>query len=43
MTSTETEYTPTITSSQESVLPDGQRELMLDVRTQDMELNMGPL
>ena len=35
--------TPTITKSdEERVLETGEREFMVDVRTQDMELNMGP-
>ncbi len=37
------EHTATIAESGESrVLESGEREYMLDVRTQDMELNMGP-
>lgn len=37
------DHRPTITVSKDSrALPDGQREFMLDVRTSDMEINMGP-
>jgi len=34
--------TGSITQSEERKLDDGQREFMLDVRTQDLEVNMGP-
>jgi len=40
-TSTET-YEPSITQSEGRLLDSGEREYMLDVRTQDMEVNMGP-
>jgi len=40
-TSTET-HEPSITQSEGRLLDSGEREYMLDVRTQDMEVNMGP-
>ncbi len=37
------EHSPSVTrSSEEQKLDSGEREFMIDVRTQDMELNMGP-
>ncbi len=37
------EHSPSVTrSSEEQTLDSGEREFMIDVRTQDMELNMGP-
>ena len=36
------EHVPTITQSTSRELPGGEREFVLDVRTQDLEVNMGP-
>jgi NADH-quinone oxidoreductase subunit D len=36
------ENSPALTTSEERILPSGEREFLIDVRTQDVEINMGP-